>query len=156
MTSTWPWNATCAVRRRQQGIVVCTEAAWLRSLLRHCALSDRKDPMPVLYEVVMTPSPEGLVQKLLALPVFRSEWVLWLLLACRCSRWRSWWNAWIFYRRHKVAFESLREEFSKCLDKGDFEAAAKLLAKTDKPGKPTWCWPACAATPRARNPSRIS
>jgi len=38
---------------------------------------------------------------------------------------------WIFYRRHKVAFESLREEFSKCLDKGDFEAAAKLLAKTD-------------------------
>jgi biopolymer transport protein ExbB/TolQ len=38
---------------------------------------------------------------------------------------------WIFYRRRKVDFDSLREEFVKHLDQGDFEAAAKLLAKTD-------------------------
>jgi biopolymer transport protein ExbB/TolQ len=79
----------------------------------------------------MTPSPEGLVQKLLALPVFRSEWVLWLLLGLSLLSVAVMVERWIFYRRHKVAFESLREEFSKCLDKGDFEAAAKLLAKTD-------------------------
>ena len=79
----------------------------------------------------MTPSPEGLVQKLLALPVFRSEWVLWLLLGLSLLSVAVMVERWIFYRRHKVGFESLREEFSKCLDKGDFEAAAKLLAKTD-------------------------
>jgi biopolymer transport protein ExbB/TolQ len=79
----------------------------------------------------MTPSPEGLVQKLLALPVFRSEWVLWLLLGLSLLSVAVMVERWIFYRRHKVGFESLREEFSKLLDKGDFEAAAKLLAKTD-------------------------
>ena len=79
----------------------------------------------------MTPSPEGLVQKLLSLPVFRSEWVLWLLLGLSLLSVAVMVERWIFYRRRKVDFDSLREEFAKCLDKGDFEAAAKLLAKTD-------------------------
>ena len=79
----------------------------------------------------MTPSPEGLVQKLLSLPVFRSEWVLWLLLALSLLSVAVMVERWIFYRRRKVDFESLREEFAKYLDKGDFEAAAKLLAKTN-------------------------
>ena len=79
----------------------------------------------------MTPSPEGLVQKLLSLPVFRSEWVLWLLLGLSLLSVAVMVERWIFYRRRKVDFESLREEFAKYLDKGDFEAAAKLLAKTD-------------------------
>jgi biopolymer transport protein ExbB/TolQ len=79
----------------------------------------------------MTPSPEGLVQKLLSLPVFRSEWVLWLLLGLSLLSVAVMVERWIFYRRRKVDFDSLREEFVKHLDKGDFEAAAKLLAKTD-------------------------
>jgi len=79
----------------------------------------------------MTPSPEGLVQKLLSLPVFRSEWVLWLLLGLSLLSVAVMVERWIFYRRRKVDFESLREEFTKDLDKGDFEAAAKLLGKTD-------------------------
>ena len=79
----------------------------------------------------MTPSPEGLVQKLLSLPVFRSEWVLWLLLGLSLLSVAVMVERWIFYRRRKVDFESLREEFAKYLDKGDFEAAAKLLAKTN-------------------------
>ena len=79
----------------------------------------------------MTPSPEGLVQKLLSLPVFRSEWVLWLLLALSLLSVAVMVERWIFYRRRKVDFDSLREEFAKCLDKGDFEAAAKLLSKTN-------------------------
>ena len=79
----------------------------------------------------MTPSPEGLVQKLLALPVFRSEWVLWLLLGLSLLSVAVMVERWIFYRRRKVDFDSLREEFVKHLDKGDFEAAAKLLAKTN-------------------------
>jgi biopolymer transport protein ExbB/TolQ len=79
----------------------------------------------------MTPSPEGLVQKLLSLPVFRSEWVLWLLLGLSLLSVAVMVERWIFYRRRKVNFDSLREEFAKHLDKGDFEAAAKLLAKTN-------------------------
>ena len=79
----------------------------------------------------MTPSPEGLVQKLLSLPVFRSEWVLWLLLGLSLLSVAVMVERWIFYRRRKIDFDSLREEFIKDLDKGDFEAAAKLLAKTN-------------------------
>ncbi len=79
----------------------------------------------------MTPSPEGLVQNLLSLPVFRSEWVLWLLLGLSLLSVAVMVERWIFYRRRKVDFDSLREEFVKHLDKGDFEAAAKLLAKTN-------------------------
>jgi biopolymer transport protein ExbB/TolQ len=79
----------------------------------------------------MTSSPEGLVQKLLSLPVFRSEWVLWLLLGLSLLSVAVMVERWIFYRRRKVAFDSLRDEFVKYLGKGDFEAAAKLLAKTN-------------------------
>ena len=79
----------------------------------------------------MTPSPEGLVQQLLSLPVFRSEWVLWLLLGLSLLSVAVMVERWIFYRRRRVDFDSLREEFAKHLDKGDFEAAAKLLAKTN-------------------------
>jgi biopolymer transport protein ExbB/TolQ len=79
----------------------------------------------------MTPSADGLVQNLLSLPVFRSEWVLWLLLGLSLLSVAVMVERWIFYRRRKVNFDSLRDEFTKCLDKGDFEAAAKLLAKTD-------------------------
>jgi biopolymer transport protein ExbB/TolQ len=79
----------------------------------------------------MTPSPEELVQNLLSLPVFRSEWVLWLLLGLSLLSVAVMVERWIFYRRRKVDFDSLREEFVKHLDKGDFEAAAKLLAKTN-------------------------
>jgi biopolymer transport protein ExbB/TolQ len=79
----------------------------------------------------MTPSPEGLVQKLLSLPVFRSEWVLWLLLGLSLLSVAVMVERWIFYRMRKVNFDSLRDEFVKLLDKGDFEDAAKLLAKTN-------------------------
>jgi biopolymer transport protein ExbB/TolQ len=65
------------------------------------------------------------------LPVFRSEWVLWLLLGLSLLSVAVMVERWIFYRRRKVDFDSLREEFTKDLDKGDFEAAAKLLAKTN-------------------------
>src|SRR5512137_764039 len=79
----------------------------------------------------MTPSADGLVQNLLSLPVFRSEWVLWLLLSLSLLSVAVMVERWIFYRRRKVDFDSLRDEFAKQMAKGDFEAAAKLLAKTD-------------------------
>ena len=78
-----------------------------------------------------TNAAEGLVQRLLALPVFRSEWVLWLLLGLSLLSVAVMVERWFFYRRHKIDFEAVKDEFAKSLDKGDFDAAAKLLAKHD-------------------------
>jgi biopolymer transport protein ExbB/TolQ len=78
-----------------------------------------------------TNAAEGLVQRLLALPVFRSEWVLWLLLGLSLLSVAVMVERWFFYRRHKIDFEAVKDEFAKALDKGDFDAAAKLLAKHD-------------------------
>jgi biopolymer transport protein ExbB/TolQ len=78
-----------------------------------------------------TNAAEGLVQRLLSLPVFRSEWVLWLLLGLSLMSVAVMVERWFFYRRRKVDFEPLKDELAKHLDKGDFDAAAKLLAKHD-------------------------
>jgi biopolymer transport protein ExbB/TolQ len=78
-----------------------------------------------------TNAAEGLVQNLLSLPVFRSEWVLWLLLLLSLLSVAVMVERWFFYHRRKINFESVKDEFSKALDKGDFDAAAKLLAKHD-------------------------
>ena len=76
-----------------------------------------------------TNTAEGLVQRLLSLPVFRSEWVLWLLLGLSLLSVAVMVERWFFYRRRKTNFEAVKDEFTKDLDKGDFDAAAKLLAK---------------------------
>jgi len=78
-----------------------------------------------------TNAAEGLVQRLLSLPVFRSEWVLWLLLGLSLLSVAVMVERWFFYRRRKINFEAVKDEFAKNLDKGDFDAAAKLLAKYD-------------------------
>jgi biopolymer transport protein ExbB/TolQ len=79
----------------------------------------------------MNNAAEGLVQRLLSLPVFRSEWVLWLLLSLSLLSVAVMVERWFFYRRRKIDFDAVKGEFSKALDKGDFDAAAKLLAKYD-------------------------
>jgi biopolymer transport protein ExbB/TolQ len=74
---------------------------------------------------------EGLVQSLLSLPVFRSEWVLWLLLGLSLLSVAVMVERWYFYRRRKLDFETVKNDFAKALDKGDFDAAAKVLDKHD-------------------------
>ena len=76
-------------------------------------------------------STEGLVQGLLSLPVFRSEWVLWLLLGLSLLSVAVMVERWVFYRRRKLDFDSVKNDFGKALDAGDFDAAAKVLAKHD-------------------------
>jgi biopolymer transport protein ExbB/TolQ len=78
-----------------------------------------------------THAAEGLVQNLLSLPVFRSEWVLWLLLGLSLLSVAVIVERWFYYRRRKVDFEPLKADFTKLLDKGDFDGAAKLLAQRD-------------------------
>ena len=48
-------------------------------------------------------SSEGLVQRLLSLPVFRSEWVLWLLLGLSLLSVAVMVERWFFYRRQSIS-----------------------------------------------------
>jgi biopolymer transport protein ExbB/TolQ len=73
----------------------------------------------------------SLVQVLLGLPVFRSEWVLYLLLVLSLISVAVMLERWIFYRSHRVDVDALREALGKHLDRGDLEAAAKVLGKHD-------------------------
>jgi len=78
-----------------------------------------------------TNATDGLVQSLLSLPIFRAEWVLWLLLALSLLSVAVIVERWFFYHRRKINFDAVKDDFAKLLDKGDFDAAAKLLAKHD-------------------------
>ena len=49
-----------------------------------------------------TSAAEGLVQRLLSLPVFRSEWLLWLLLGLSFLSVAVMVERWFYYRRRKV------------------------------------------------------
>jgi biopolymer transport protein ExbB len=73
----------------------------------------------------------GLVNKLLGLPIFESEWVLWLLIGLSVISIGVMIERFIFYRRHAVDIRALGDELTANLDRGDFDGAARLLAKHD-------------------------
>jgi biopolymer transport protein ExbB/TolQ len=73
----------------------------------------------------------SLVHVLLGLPVFRSEWVLYLLLALSLVSVGVMIERWVYYRRRRIDVDAVREALSLSLDRGDLEAAAKMLAKYD-------------------------
>jgi biopolymer transport protein ExbB len=72
-----------------------------------------------------------LVQTLLDLPVFESEWVLWLLLGLSLASIAIIVERVVFYRRHAVNADGVRVELARSLDKGDFQAAAAVLRRHD-------------------------
>jgi biopolymer transport protein ExbB len=72
-----------------------------------------------------------LIQTILGLPIFRSEWVLYLLLILSIASIGVMLERWVFYRRRRVDSGQVRDALSKSLDKGDFEAAATILKKHD-------------------------
>lgn len=79
----------------------------------------------------MSQSNSGFVGTLMNLPLFQSEWVLWLLVAMSIASVavvieRIW-----FYRRHRVNVAEIRSNLNKHLRAGDYEAAATYLAKYD-------------------------
>jgi biopolymer transport protein ExbB/TolQ len=79
----------------------------------------------------MQHSTGGLVQTLLGLPVFRSEWVLYLLLGLSVISIAVMVERWFFYRSHRVDADELRAKLSSMLAAGDFHGAAKLLQGYD-------------------------
>jgi biopolymer transport protein ExbB/TolQ len=73
----------------------------------------------------------SLVHILLGLPVFRSEWVLYLLIALSLISVGVMLERWIFYRRRTIDVDAIRDALSLSLERGDLEAAARMLAKHD-------------------------
>ena len=73
----------------------------------------------------------SLVQALLGLPIFNSEWVLYLLLGLSVVSIGVMLERWIFYTRHKVNVYVVRDGLVRHLDRGDFAGAAALLEKRD-------------------------
>jgi biopolymer transport protein ExbB/TolQ len=73
----------------------------------------------------------SLVQTLLGLPVFHSEWVLYLLLGLSLVSIAVMLERWIFYRRRRINIDAVRDALALSLDRGDLEAGAKMLAKHD-------------------------
>jgi biopolymer transport protein ExbB len=73
----------------------------------------------------------SLVQALLGLPIFNSEWVLYLLLGLSVVSIGVMLERWIFYTRHKVNVYAVRDGLVRHLDRGDFAGAAALLEKRD-------------------------
>lgn len=75
----------------------------------------------------MNEGTHSLVQTLLRLPIFRSEWVLYLLFALSIISVGVMLERWFFYRRRRLDIDTLRAQLTRALDRGDFEAAAKVL-----------------------------
>jgi biopolymer transport protein ExbB/TolQ len=73
----------------------------------------------------------SLVQTLLGLPIFNSEWVLYLLLLLSVVSIGVALERWYFYRRRTIDTVALRATLAKHLARGDFEAAAAALEKHD-------------------------
>jgi biopolymer transport protein ExbB len=79
----------------------------------------------------MSNDSNGLIGKLLGLPIFETEWVLWLLMALSVISIGIMIERYVFYRRHQVDVRAVQGELSSHLDRGDFEGAARLLAAHD-------------------------
>ena len=73
----------------------------------------------------------SIIRTILALPIFRTEWVLYLLLALSVISIGIMVERWFFYRRRSVDVDAVRDSLSKSLEKGDYEGAAAALQERD-------------------------
>ncbi len=73
----------------------------------------------------------AIVETLLGLPIFHSEWVLYLLLGLSLASIAVMVERWLFYLRRNIDVDTVQHAFSQALDEGDFQLAAKTLEKHD-------------------------
>jgi biopolymer transport protein ExbB/TolQ len=73
----------------------------------------------------------SIVHTLLGLPIFQSEWVLWLLIGLSLISVGVILERLFFYRAHRVDVEAVRKELSAKLENGDYAAAATSLQARD-------------------------
>lgn len=73
----------------------------------------------------------GLIPTLLSLPIFRAEWVLWLLILLSIASVAVMVERNLFYRTHAIDAESVRAKLADLLAQGDFQGAANFLEGFD-------------------------
>jgi biopolymer transport protein ExbB/TolQ len=73
----------------------------------------------------------SLVQTILGLPIFRSEWVLYLLIALSIASIAVMIERWYFYQKRSIDIAEVRDAMTRSLDKGDFSGAATVLQQHD-------------------------
>jgi biopolymer transport protein ExbB len=78
-----------------------------------------------------TSATSSLVDTLLGLPIFQSEWVMYLLIGLSIVSIAVIIERIAFYARHRVDTEALRHDLGRALQKGDLAAAAKLFDGKD-------------------------
>ncbi|MDX2023561.1 MAG: MotA/TolQ/ExbB proton channel family protein [Deltaproteobacteria bacterium] len=71
------------------------------------------------------------IQTLLELPIFESEWVLYLLIFLSIASIAVMVERFAFYQKRKVNADDLRKQLSDKLTKGDFAGAAALMQQRD-------------------------
>ncbi|MFZ5895394.1 MAG: MotA/TolQ/ExbB proton channel family protein [Myxococcota bacterium] len=71
-----------------------------------------------------------LIERLMKLALFGSEWVLYLLLALSVVSFSTMFERWLFFRKRRDDVGRLRAELSKQLTQGKFSAVEGLLAKS--------------------------
>jgi biopolymer transport protein ExbB/TolQ len=79
----------------------------------------------------MNGSTHSLVQKILRLPLFQAEWVLWLLIGLSLVSIGVMIERWIFYFRRATDAEAVRRALGRALEQGDMQAAAAALEGHD-------------------------
>jgi len=72
-----------------------------------------------------------LVQKIIKLPIFEAEWVLWLLAGLSILSIAIIVERVIFYWRHRVDAETLRTKLDDLLKQSDYQGAVNLLQPQD-------------------------
>src|SRR5688500_15625052 len=73
----------------------------------------------------------SLVETMLELPIFHSEWVLWLLLGLSVLSVAVILERWRFYRARRLDVESVASALAQRLDEGDVQAAILVLQRHD-------------------------
>jgi biopolymer transport protein ExbB/TolQ len=73
----------------------------------------------------------SLVQTILGLPIFRSEWVLYLLIFLSIASIAVMFERWFFYQRRSIDIVQVRDAMTRSLDLGDFSGAATVLQQHD-------------------------
>jgi biopolymer transport protein ExbB/TolQ len=72
-----------------------------------------------------------LIRTILGLPIFRTEWVLYLLIGLSVLSIGVMIERWFFYRRRAIDVDGVRDALAKSLDAGDMDAAAACLQARD-------------------------
>jgi biopolymer transport protein ExbB/biopolymer transport protein TolQ len=71
-----------------------------------------------------------IVDRLLRVALAGSTWVLWLLLALSVVSFTAMLERWLFFRKHKDDFASLRSRVGNALAEGELDSAEKTLEKS--------------------------